>query len=290
MALGIFARTYARPSLEAALDAVRADGLDWVQLNLASAGLPTVPETIPPELGEHMRRALAERGLRAAGLSGTINLIHPDAGQLADAVRRLRGLISAGPSLGATLVTLCTGSRDPANMWRRHPDNDTPEAWADLLAVLEALLPAAEAAGVTLGVEPEPANVIRDAPLARRLLDEVRSPGLKIVFDGANLVAGRPREAATETLAEAAELLGADVVSAHAKQLNAAGQEVPPGDPSGVLDYDVYLSVLHGMGYAGPLVLHGLPEDAVADSVRFLWEKLADTSPPRREGTTNTKG
>ena len=64
--------------------------------------------------------------------------------------------------------------------------------------------------------------------------------------------------------------LGADVVSAHAKQLNALGQEVSTADPAGVLDYDAYLGVLQGIGYTGPLILHGLPEAAVAESIRYL--------------------
>ena len=274
MELGIFARTYARPTLEAALDAVRADGLAWVQFNLACAGLPTVPEAVPPDLAERVRQAVEERGLRVAGLSGTINLIHPDPAQRAENVRRLAGLVTASPSLGANTVSLCTGSRDAANMWRGHPDNDTAEAWADLLAALGGLLPAAEAAGVTLGVEPEPANVISSAPLARRLLNEVRSPALKIIFDGANLIHGRPAAEAATVLREAAELLGPDVVSAHAKQLDADGREVPTSDPTGILNYDDYLAVLRGMGYGGPLVLHGLPEAAVGESVRFLRGKL----------------
>jgi sugar phosphate isomerase/epimerase len=276
MELGIFARTYARPTLAAVLDAVRADGLEWVQLNLAVAGLPTVPATIPAALCEQVRQALAERGLRMAGLSGTVNLIHPDANQRAKAVRRLVGLIEAGPAMGADVITLCTGTRDPDNMWRRHPDNDTPAAWSDLLAALAMLMPAAEAAGVRLGVEPEPANVISNAALARRLLDEVRSPALKIVFDGANLIAGRPRAKAGATLREAADLLGTDVVSAHAKNLNAEGQEVPAADPAGIVDYDDYVAVLRGINYSGALVLHGLPEAAVPESIAFLRGKLRD--------------
>lgn len=286
--LGIFARTYARPALEAALDAVRADGLDWVQLNLSSAGLLTVPEALPPGLAERVCRALNERGLRAAALSGTTNLIHPDLAQRALNVRHLAALIAASPALGATLVSLCTGTRDPNNMWRRHPDNATPQAWADLLNALSTLLPAAEAAGVTLGVEPEAANVVSTAPLARCLLDEVRSPALRIIFDGANLVAGHPREEHEAVLRQAADLLGPYVVSAHAKQLDAQGREVPTADPSGALDYDFYLAVLREMGFAGPLLLHGLPESAVPDSVRFLRGKL-EHRPQRLEGTKDTK-
>ena len=57
-------------------------------------------------------------------------------------------------------------------MWRRHPDNDKPDAWSDLLATLDQLVPVAEEHGVVLGIEPEHANVIDSAQRARLLLDE----------------------------------------------------------------------------------------------------------------------
>jgi len=45
----------------------------------------------------------------------------------------------------------------------------------------------AEACDVTLAFEPEVANVIDSARKGRRLLDEMRSPRLKVVMDAANL-------------------------------------------------------------------------------------------------------
>ena len=71
------------------------------------------------------------------------------------------------------MVTLCTGTRDPQNMWRAHPDNQTAQAWTDLRATLDVLLDAARDAGVQLGVEPEFANVVADAPTAARLLEQL---------------------------------------------------------------------------------------------------------------------
>jgi sugar phosphate isomerase/epimerase len=96
-------------------------------------------------------------------------------------------LIAWAPGVGTDVVTVCTGSRDPESMWRKHPDNDTPEAWADLLVQIERAVQVAEEYGVTLGVEPEIGNTINSVHKARRLLDEVRSPQLKIVMDGANI-------------------------------------------------------------------------------------------------------
>jgi len=41
MQLGIFARTFVRPSLEETLDAVKSYGLDFLQFNFSCDGQPT---------------------------------------------------------------------------------------------------------------------------------------------------------------------------------------------------------------------------------------------------------
>ncbi len=46
----------------------------------------------------------------------------------------------------------------------------------------------AHANSVDLGIEPELANVIDSAAAARRLIDEIASPRLRVVLDPANLV------------------------------------------------------------------------------------------------------
>jgi sugar phosphate isomerase/epimerase len=275
MQLGIFAKTFARPTLEAVLDAVRAHGLDWVQFNLACAGLPALPDRLPDELCDHVREALAERGITMAAVSGTFNMAHPDPGRRADGLRRLRELARGCRRLGTSVITLCTGTRDPDDMWRRHPDNDSPQAWRDLLDTLRPALDSAEEHGVTLAFEPEVANVVDSARKGRRLLDELGSPRLKVVMDAANLFHAGELARMREVLDEALALLGGDVVLAHAKDLLHDGEAGHEPAGKGLLDYDDYLRLLHGVRYGGPLILHGLAEDQVAESVAFLRGKLA---------------
>lgn len=270
MELGIFARTFARPSVEATLDAVAAHGLNCVQFNLACAGLPTLPEVIEPALGDRIALAFEARGLRMAAISGTFNLIHPDPAHRRDGLRRLGVLAAACRGLGTSIITLCTGTRDPVDIWRRHPENDSPGAWRDLVDALRIALESAEAAGVTLAVEPEPGNVIDGAPKARRLLDEIGSPQLKIVIDPANLI---PDDTGA-ILDEAFALLGPDIVLAHAKDRDRHGVSghVEPG--SGVVDFGRYGSLLRRHAGNVPLIIHGLDESQVAGGVAFLSELL----------------
>jgi sugar phosphate isomerase/epimerase len=269
---GIFARTFARPSPEETMDAVVSSGVRSVQLNLSIAGVQTLPARIEPQLADRLRRAVLDSGLEAAAISGTYNMAHPDPLHRASGARRLAELIASTQRLGTAVVTLCTGSRDPVDMWRWHPDNGTSEAWRDMRASVEAALSTAESRGVVLALEPEWNTVVDSAPAARRLLDQLRSPELKVVLDAANLFpGGRLREQRT-VLEQTFELLGDDVVLVHAKDLADGGRIVPAGQ--GALDYDVYIALLDEAGYRGPLVLHGLGEEDVAAAVTFLRTKL----------------
>jgi len=276
--LGVFAKTFARSSPEGVFDALVGYGLGETQFNMSVAGLYPLPEEIAPALAERVRMAAAERQIALVAVSGTFNMIHPDKEVRRDGLRRLGVLAGACDRLGTSTITLCTGTRDPEDMWRRHQDNARPEAWRDLLATLQEALETAEEHGVTLVFEPEAANVVDSAAKGRRLLDELRSPRLKVVMDAANLFdaedLARRLSRSEEVLEEAFELLGGDLLLAHAKDVNGSGEVVAVG--KGDLDYDLYLKHLDEAGYGGPLVMHGLAEKEVEGSLAFLRRKLAE--------------
>jgi sugar phosphate isomerase/epimerase len=268
MRLAIFARTFVRESMEAALDAVAAHNLDAAQFNPSLLGGSSLPESLAGADADRVAAAHAERGIAMVAVSGTYNMAHPDAARRADGARRLARLIAIAPRLRTGVVTLCTGTRDPGDMWRAHPGNASPDAWGDMRASVAAAVDAAERAGVVVAIEPEPGNVIRDARAARRLLDEIASPALRIVLDAANLlVPGRVADQ-TRVIGEALERLGADIVLAHAKDVRADGTVVAAG--RGGVDYPGYVSGLRAAGFDGPLVLHGLAEDEVDASVAYV--------------------
>jgi sugar phosphate isomerase/epimerase len=274
MDIGIFAKTFPRKTLDATLDAVRMHGLKYVQFNMACVGLPSLPEEIHGGLRERIRRAFAVRGLRMAAVSGTFNMIHPDPARRADGLRRLAILVGACRDMGTSIITLCTGTRDPDDMWRRHPDNDSAEAWPDLVASMREAVRSAEESDVTLAFEPEVANVLDSAQKGRQLLDEIGSPRLKVVMDGANLFHAGELPRMREVLDQAFELLGKDIVLAHAKDLSRDGEAGHEAAGTGLLDYGHYLSLLRRAGYDGPLILHGLTAAQVDGCVAFLRGKL----------------
>src|SRR5207247_5675205 len=105
-----------------------------------------------------------------------------------------------------------------------------------------------------------PGNVVTSARKARRLLDELKSPRLKIVMDAANLFQVEDLPWMRETLDKAFALLGGDIAIAHAKDIQMAGELRHVAAGKGSLDYDQYLSLLSACGFAELLILHVLKE------------------------------
>ena len=76
-------------------------------------------------------------------------------------------------------------------------------------------------------------------------------------------------------IAEAFQSLGNDIILAHAKELNVAGDAGQEAGGTDLLDYDCYLAELRQIDYDGPLIMHGLAENQVAQRVQFLKTKLS---------------
>ena len=240
--LGILARTFRRDTPEEVAAAVAGAGYLLAHWNFAAIGLSTLGAEVDHEQVDAVRRAFDVAGVGIPSVSATYNVIHPDAElrarQTAQAVR----LIGLVPGLGADVVTLCTGTRDPENMWHAHPHNVDQAAWSDLRHTLDRLLEAARDAGVRLGVEPEPGNVVRDAPVAAKLLEELGGDApIGVVLDPANLLSPRTIGRQSEILGQAVDLLGRRVVGVQAKDVVSSGYSAAG---AGMMDYPAVFTQL----------------------------------------------
>ena len=274
--LGIFARTFPRRTPAEVATAVAGAGYALAHWNFAAIGLPTLAVDVEDARFTEVRAAFDAAGLAIPSVSGTFNAIHPDTGlrrsQTEQAVR-LIGLIG---ELGADVLTLCTGTRDPENMWRAHPDNTDPAAWNDLRRTLDPLLDAARAAGVRLGVEPEHGNVVRDAPTAARLLADLGDDApIGIVLDPANLLTPHTVDRQDEMVGEAVDLLGARILGTQAKDVVESGYAAAG---AGLMDYPALFAQLDRVA-AGPMIVQDASEEDAprvrADLLRWHAEAAA---------------
>jgi len=266
--LGIFAKTFAGTDPATVLAAARGAGFACVQYNMACSGLPAMPDEIPAAVTAAIRSASVQQAVAIAAVSGTYNMIHPDAAVRAAGMRRLGVLISSAAAMGTGMVTLCTGTRDPDDQWRHHRDNASTLAWRDLRVEMAKAAALAEAAGVRLGIEPELANVVDCASAARRLIDEIASPSLAVVLDPANLFEVADAASRRDLVARAVDLLADRIVMAHAKDRDAAGGFATAGQ--GVIDFAHFIGCLRAAGFDGDLVAHGLTAAEAPGVAGFL--------------------
>ena len=273
MRLGIFAKTFAGREPLPVLMAAREAGFETAQFNMACAGLPAMPDAIAPSLTRRIAGASTESGVTIAAVSATYNMIHPDPFVRAQGMRRLGVILAAAKAMGTNLVTLCTGTRDRDDQWRHHRDNDTAEAWRDLLTEMSTAIDLAESHSVDLGIEPELANVVNSAVAAWRLIDELKSPRLRIVLDPANLFEVADAQSRRRIVDHAVDLLGDRIAMAHAKDRDAEGHFAAAGQ--GVIDFRHFVQALRQVGFDGALVTHGLQAGEALQVASFLRDVVA---------------
>jgi sugar phosphate isomerase/epimerase len=273
MQLGIFAKTFSGKSPHTVLQAVRNAGFTTAQYNMACSGLPAMPDTISNHVISDVIAAATKSGIKLIALSGTYNMVHPNVAIRSNGHKQLAVIAQAAEALAIPLVTLCTGTRDANDQWKFHPDNNGAEAWRDLLASMQTAVEIANQFNVDLGIEPELANIVNSAESARRLIDAMASPRLKIILDPANLFEKETLERQRQIVAHAIDLLADHIVMGHAKDRTATGEFTAAG--KGVLDFPHYIKCLKSAGFDGPLVAHGLIASEAADVHRFLINKVS---------------
>ena len=272
MDLGIFAKTFKADSLEVILDKVKAYELECVQFNLQCVGLDALPKEIPIATAKKIKKIFEEKAIKMTAVSGTFNMIHPDANILEQGLRSFALIAENCALIGTKIVTLCTGSRNAKDKWAWHAENDSLGSWNTLLHTMEKVLLKAEEHDIFVGVEPEMANVINSPKKALDLIHSMQTNRIKIILDPANLFEKADRSTIQNKMKEAIDLLIDHIEIVHAKDRTEDGYFRAAG--KGAVDFPYLMAHLKQMDYNGPVIIHGLKEEEVAESVSLLKKLL----------------
>ena len=270
--IGIFAKTFSGHTPLAVLSAAKAAGFNTVQYNLACSGLGALPQAVSDSAATEIAIASQQTGVALAAVSATYNMIHPDLAMRQAGRRSFLAIAAQAQAMGTKLITLCTGSCDAKDQWRHHPDNNSDESWRTMISEFEKFIAIAEAQDIYLGVEPELANVVSSAAKARQLIDEMKSPRLRIVFDAANLFERVTAAEQRRIIEQSATLLSGHIAMAHAKDRKADGSFAAAGQ--GTIDFKHYFTTLKAAGFVGDIISHGLAADEAAGVAAFLKTQL----------------
>ena len=191
---------------------VSADGFAAVQLAYKKC-VPTVKSyaDITEALVNDTIAAEKAHNIQVAVLGTYVELAINDARRLQN-VADFKGQLAVCKALGAG----CIGT-ETTKMCDQPAGTTREEAQELLCRSLAEILPVAEELGVTVGVEPVTYHSMNSAAATRHILDTMRSPNLKVIFDLSNLVDADNVNAQDRIWNDIGELVVDKIVAVHFK-------------------------------------------------------------------------
>lgn len=188
--------------------------------------------------GNNMSFGLAHRSasiLKRAGINVVvfgcyINMIHPDRSERQKAISLFKNYLAYSKSINCPLVGTETGSFN--NIFKPQKENYTEKVFEETVTAIKELVETAEKLGVLVGIEPGVNHPIHDVKSTRKILDEIDSPNLKVIFDPMNMVSS-PKDNEARIVENGINSFGNEIYCFHIKDYNFKDNQkvvVPFGD------------------------------------------------------------
>jgi sugar phosphate isomerase/epimerase len=271
MKLGVRAHDFGKlPATELACRIAR-HGLESIQLAPTKAieGFDTDIGRLTPGFATSIRDAFHSQGIQIAVLGCYINLGDRDEARRRPQLERFKEYIRFARDFGCSVVGTETGSLNAD--FSRHPDNGGEEAFGTVRAGILELVREAERFGVFVGIEAVERYVISSPRRLRRLIDEVNSPNLRVIYDPVNLLWSSNCNRQQEIMEEAQALLGDRICTVHAKDFTIQDgefRELPAG--AGRLDYPKVIRWLKDQKPGIDILLENTDPATIAQTVAFM--------------------
>jgi sugar phosphate isomerase/epimerase len=217
MQFGIRLHDAKKAPIEERLQIVKEQGFECAHLALSKviSENSVADSALTPGYAMYLKRLFAKNELDIAVLGCYLNLANPDAAQLKTIQNKYMANIRFAAQLGAGVVGTETGA--PNVEYKFEEACWSEEALETFITNLRPVVKYAEQMGVLLAIEPVVRHIVCNPVRARRVLDEIDSPNLRIILDPVNLLEIYNYEKQDEIIDQAIELLGKDVAVLHVK-------------------------------------------------------------------------
>lgn len=217
MQFGIRLHDAVQAPLEERLKSIKKQGFTCAHVALSKVirENSVAPEALTPGYAMYLKRLFDKNELDIAVLGCYLNLANPDPVQLKAIQEKYMANIRFAAQLGAGVVGTETGAPNVAYKFEEACWSE--ESLQTFIRNLRPVVKYAEQMGVLMAIEPVVRHIVCNPARARRVLDEIASPNLRIILDPVNLLESYNYEKQDEIIDEAIELLGRDVAVLHVK-------------------------------------------------------------------------
>lgn len=266
MRIGIRAHDMEKDSIENLVKNISKKGFHCTQLALKKAihEFNVDNGAMTPGLALYLKEIFAINKVDVAVLGCYLNLGNPNKEQLEATIETYKAHIRFASVLGCGVVGTETGAVNEE--YKFEEANHSEEALDIFIKNLRPVIEYSEKMGVIFAIEPVDTHIVSDMKRARKVLDEIKSPNLQIIFDPVNAISIYNYKKQDELIEEAFELLGNDIAIIHAKDFVVEGERiksVPAG--MGQLNYDLLLEKIKKQKpYIHVLLEDTSPENAIS--------------------------
>lgn len=267
MGIGILAHCFGKLPYNDLAKTIGDSGFNYIQLALAKAfsDVDSGLGKLSPGLAHTIRDTFQGNGVRIASLGCYINTIQPNLPERRAEIDRFKEHLRLARDFGTSIVATETGK--PAH----HDDKE--EAWSTMLETVSELAEEASRWGVIVGIEPAWGHIIDSVESMTRLLKEVPSPHISVVFDPCNLMHVGNVGQQEEVMNQAFEAFGDRIVLVHAKDFDFSGEGnaltyKPLGD--GLLNYEHFINLVQTHKPLIDITLEGIQMSEIRSSLVFI--------------------
>lgn len=199
-------------------------------------------------------------------LGSYINPSNPDDEGLATDIEKFKEKIKFATVLNPIAVGTETG------IYKEGMTN-SEEAYQRVLATMKEIVKDAESCGVNVGIEGVCWFVINTPKMMKRIVDDLNSPNVKVIFDPVNYLNADNYEWQDEMIEDMFSLLADKICVLHAKDFvieNGEFKMVKPGE--GMLNYELIFQKLKEHNLDIPVICEEINEDEAV----IAYEKLEE--------------
>jgi len=185
-------------ALECALPVLKEHGLEYAELQYINE--KKVEELSDPEV-RHVKEMLDDHGIKVSCIStyvfraGSVRELTPKSSSYQKDLDVLKRAIEIAKALESPIIRIFSFSKDMVLFggWGAETWVVARDAWKKYVELMQLPARIAEDAGVTLAVETGNGGMVNSAYLGKRLVDELGSEGVKVLWDPCNcLYCGEP--------------------------------------------------------------------------------------------------
>lgn len=237
-------------------------------LNKAIIDIDTL-ENISVDQLKYIKSEMDAKDIKISVLGCYLNYGYPDDRIREDNISMFKKHIDYAKILGARVVGTETGSY--TSDFKFHPWNHTEEAYALIKKSFTDIATYAEEKGVDIAIEPVAHHTINTLKKLRRLIDDIGSKRIKVIFDPVNLLTPKNHHEQLSIMDEAFSLFAEELIIIHAKGYKCQDDkilEVPPCE--GDLDYDYLRKLIQASEQSIDILIENVKPEALKSTISYI--------------------